>query len=77
VVSDENWVRLDLLGWVEPLGTYEHLLRGSEIIDLGSVAVRVIGLVDLIKIKRHINRPKDQLALLQLEALKRLREGRD
>jgi predicted nucleotidyltransferase len=35
---------------------------------------QVIGLDDLIRIKRHINRPKDRESLLQLEAIKRLRE---
>jgi len=35
---------------------------------------QVIGLDDLIRIKRHIKRPKDKESLLQLEAIKRLRE---
>ena len=65
---------LDLLGWVEPLGTYDNLLPQSESMKLGSLEVSVIGLHDLILIKRHINRPKDQVALLQLEALRRLRQ---
>jgi predicted nucleotidyltransferase len=65
---------LDLLGWVEPLGTYENLLPHAERIALGTRDIWVIGLEDLIAIKRHINRPKDQAALFQLEALKRLRE---
>jgi len=66
---------LDLLGWLEPLGTYEHVIQNAEQIDLGSVVVSVIGLDDLITIKRHINRPKDQVAALQLEALRRLRDS--
>ena len=65
---------LDLLGWVEPFGNYDALLPGSELVDVGGLPIRIIGLDDLITIKRHINRPKDQVALLQLEALKRLRE---
>lgn len=65
---------LDLLGWVEPFGTYEELLPRAEQIPLGACPVGVIGLDDLIAIKRHINRPKDQVALVQLEALKRLRQ---
>jgi predicted nucleotidyltransferase len=65
---------LDLLGWVEPFGTYEALLPGSELIDVGGIGLRVIGLDDLIAIKQHIRRPKDQVTLLQLEALKRLRD---
>src|SRR2546422_10093204 len=64
----------DLLGWVEPFGAYETLLPRSEEIALGALIVRVIGLEDLIAIKRHLGRPKDQAARFQLEALKRLRE---
>src|SRR5262249_43042797 len=65
---------LDLLGWLEPLGAYEQVVQKAEEINLGSVQVSVIGLDDLITIKRHINRPKDQVAALQLEALRRLRD---
>ena len=65
---------LDLLGYVEPLGNYEALVPGSELLDAGGVELQVIGLEDLIAIKRHLRRPKDQATLAQLEALKRLRE---
>jgi predicted nucleotidyltransferase len=58
---------LDLLGWVEPLGTYDDLLPRSEQMNLGELPVRVIGLDDLIAIKRHIRRPRDEAALFQLE----------
>jgi hypothetical protein len=53
----------------------DALLAGSERIDLGVGLVTTIGLDDLIKVKRHINRSKDQAALVQLEALKQLRDG--
>jgi predicted nucleotidyltransferase len=65
---------LDLLGYVEPLGLYEDLLPRSEEMDLGTCRVKVIGLDDLIAIKRHLGRPKDRNALVQLEELKRLRD---
>src|SRR5262249_11916132 len=65
---------LDLLGWVEPFGTYEELVPRAEAHQLGTVNVLAVGLDDLIAIKRHIRRPKDQAALVQLEALKRLRD---
>jgi predicted nucleotidyltransferase len=41
---------------------------------MGGRTVRVIGLEDLIRIKRYHARPKDRESLLQLEAIKRLRE---
>lgn len=65
---------LDLLGWVEPFGDFESLVERCETIDLGHCQVGVIGLDDLITIKRHINRPKDQAAAFQLEAIRRLRD---
>jgi len=65
---------LDLLGWVEPFGDFDSLVERSEIIDLETCKVRVIGLRDLIIIKRHLNRPKDQAAAFQLEAIQRLRD---
>ncbi|MGH9462462.1 MAG: hypothetical protein ACRD1X_14695 [Vicinamibacteria bacterium] len=65
---------LDLLGLVEPFGDYEALLPGSELLEAGGIELRVIGLEDLIKVKRHLRRPKDQATLVQLEALKRLRQ---
>src|SRR5687767_12095678 len=51
---------LDLLGWVEPFGTYDDLIGRAEEYDLGTARVKAIALDDLIAIKRHINRPKDQ-----------------
>jgi predicted nucleotidyltransferase len=57
-----------------PVGTYEDLLPHAETISIGGHPMSVIGLDDLIRIKRHLGRPKDRQSLLQLEAIKRLRE---
>src|SRR5947208_204165 len=65
---------LDFVGYLEPIGTYEDLLPHAESVSIGGRPTRVIGLDDLIRIKRHIGRPKDRESLLQLEAIKRLRE---
>jgi hypothetical protein len=65
---------LDLLGYLEPIGTYDDLLPHAETMEIAGRATRVIGLDDLIRIKRFIGRPKDRASLLQLEAIKRLRE---
>ncbi|HEX5136757.1 MAG TPA: hypothetical protein VFY93_07290 [Planctomycetota bacterium] len=66
---------LDLLGWVEPLGGYEEIAPRAATIRLGTIEVLVACLDDLIRIKRHVSRPKDKLDLLQLEALRRLQGG--
>jgi predicted nucleotidyltransferase len=65
---------LDFLGYLEPLGTYDDLLPHVETVTIAGRPVQVIGLDDLIRIKQHINRPKDRESLLQLEAIKRLRQ---
>jgi hypothetical protein len=65
---------LDLLGWVEPFGTYEDLIARATNFDLETGQVKAISLDDLIAIKKHINRPKDQGALFQLEAIKNMRD---
>jgi len=65
---------LDLLGHLEPIGGFEDLLPRAETMRIANRAVPVIGLDDLIRIKRHLGRPKDRESLLQLEAIKRLRE---
>lgn len=49
-------------------------VANSEILQIGGRAVRMIGLEDLMRIKRHLGRPKDRESLLHLEAIKRLRE---
>ena len=66
---------VDFLGWLEPIGTYENLQPAAEEYELSTFRVKTIGLHDLIRIKEHIRRPKDQLALLQLYEIRKLREA--
>jgi hypothetical protein len=66
---------LDLLGWLEPVGTYEALAPQSESYRVGDLQLRTIGLDNLIRIKEHIGRPKDRESLHQLLAIRKLRES--
>ncbi|MCI0650258.1 MAG: hypothetical protein L0Z55_00095 [Planctomycetes bacterium] len=65
---------LDLLGYLEPVGGYEELIRSAEAYVVGDLELHTISLGDLIKIKRHIRRPKDIQSLVQLEAIALVRE---
>ena len=58
----------------DPGGGYAELLEGSEILDIGGRPVRVLKLEKLIEIKRSLNRPKDKLMLIHLEATLEERE---
>jgi predicted nucleotidyltransferase len=67
-------VDLDMLGWVEPIGNYDELLKNCQTYPIGPLSVKVISLDDLIRIKQHIKRSKDIDSLYQLLAIKRIRE---
>ena len=67
---------LDLLGWVEPLGGYDDLLRNAEVYPVGDLQLRTISLEDLIKVKEHIRRTKDRDSLFQLRAIQQVRNER-
>jgi predicted nucleotidyltransferase len=71
---DSKFEALDLLGWVEPLGGYEEIGRNAEIYPVGGIELKVISLEDLIRIKEHIQRPKDRDSLFHLRAIKQVRE---
>jgi predicted nucleotidyltransferase len=64
----------DLLADVEPIGGYDQLIKSAEEYEYGPWRVKVIALEDLIRIKQHINRPKDRDSLYQLLAVQRVRE---
>ena len=65
---------LDLLGWVEPIGDYDALVKHAFTTRIGDLDLKLIDLDDLIRIKEHIRRPKDQESLRQLLAIKRIRQ---
>lgn len=64
----------DALGYVEPLGDYASVEKNAETYAIGDLPVRTISLEDLLRVKRHINRSKDQESIAQLLAIKRLRD---
>jgi hypothetical protein len=60
---------LDLLGEVRGVGQYEEVLAGSVIVDLFGYRFAVIDIGKLIAAKRAAGRPKDLIALPELEAI--------
>ncbi|MGA2441825.1 MAG: hypothetical protein ABSH08_12780 [Tepidisphaeraceae bacterium] len=64
---------LDLLGWVDPLGDYDAVIKNAETYQVGDIELKVIGLTDLIRVKEQIGRAKDRDSLWQLLAIQRLR----
>jgi predicted nucleotidyltransferase len=68
---------LDLLGYLEPLGDFEAIEAHATTMDIGGLQIKVIHIDDLIAIKKHIRRPKDQLSLQRLLAIKKLLDSTD
>ena len=66
---------LDLLGHVEPLGDYDAISPRVLTYDVGGRILKVLNLDDQIRVKQHINRAKDRDALLQLLAIKAIRDA--
>lgn len=60
--------RIDCLATIEESTTFEDVLADLEWMELDGTPVRVLSLPRLIEVKKKLSRPKDQLALLQLEA---------
>jgi predicted nucleotidyltransferase len=66
---------LDLLGYLEPLGGFEAIVDRASSVKLASIELKVIHIDDLIAIKQHLRRPKDQQSLLQLLAIKKIQSS--
>lgn len=65
---------IDFLGEVSGIGGYEKVLAMSEEKDIYGMIVRVLSLEGLIAAKKAAGRTKDQLHLLELEELKKMRD---
>lgn len=63
---------LDCFLYVNGVGAYQDVVASSQPVSVGEVQFRILSLAALIKAKRAAGRPKDQEALLELEALVKL-----
>jgi len=65
--------QLDCLSFIDGLGDYDQVKRASRLIEVENIKMCVMSLEALIKTKRAMNRPRDREAILQLEAIKKLK----
>lgn len=68
---------LDCFTAVKGVGVYSDVAAASDAVTVGALEFRVLSLPALIKAKRAAGRPKDQEALLELEALAALSSRRN
>ncbi|UCG49856.1 MAG: hypothetical protein JSU94_08740 [Phycisphaerales bacterium] len=70
---DTDIGQLDCVGSVEGVGDYQQVKQASEIVEVEDTRMRILKLDWLIKSKKATDRPRDRQAVLQLEAIKKLR----
>lgn len=73
---DTTMGQLDCLSVISGLGDFDQVRQSSELLDVGGVRMRVLSLNALIKAKKAMNRPRDREALLQLKAIKKLKDSK-
>ncbi len=73
---DTDIGQLDCLSFIDGLGDYGEVRRESELIEVEEIKMRVLSVDALIKTKKSMNRIRDKEAVLQLEAIKKLRKSK-
>lgn len=71
---DTDIGQLDCLSVIDGVGNYERVKKKSMLIEVADVQLRVLGIDALIEAKKVMNRPRDKEAILQLEAIRKLRK---
>jgi hypothetical protein len=70
---DTDIGQLDCLGQIQGIGDYKKVKEASGVIETGGVRLRVLNLSALIESRKAMNRPRDRQAILELEAIKKLK----
>jgi len=73
---DTDAGKLDLLGEVRGVGMYSDCLRNADEAEIFGYTCRVLSLDKLIDAKRAAGRPKDLIALRELEAIREYKSSR-
>jgi hypothetical protein len=71
---DTDIGQLDCVGFVDGVGDYSRVKLASELVEVQDMQLRTLSLDALINAKKAMNRPQDRQALVQLEAIKKLRQ---
>ena len=69
--------QLDCLSFIDGLGDYSQVKQESEVVEVENMKMCVLSLDALIRAKESMNRPRDEEAILQLKAIKKLRNPKD
>jgi hypothetical protein len=68
-----DWIDLDLLGEISGVGQFSEVVKDAVRIEVYGITYVVASLDSLIRSKRAADRPKDRIAVPELEALKEIK----
>ncbi|MBO9153711.1 hypothetical protein ACFOTA_15940 [Chitinophaga sp. GCM10012297] len=70
-------IELDILGNMKGLEqlSFDECLQMASIADIEGVSVPFLHINHLIENKKIVNRPKDQIDVIELEKIRKIREG--
>ena len=71
---DTDIGQLDCISYVDGVGGFGEVKEASDLIEVENVELRVLNIDALIESKKAMNRPRDREAILQLEAIKKLKK---
>ena len=72
---DTDIGQLDCLSFIDGLGDYNEVKGESELFEVEEIKMRVLSVDALIKTKKSMNRLRDKEAVLQLEAIQKLKKS--
>ena len=73
---DTDIGRLDCLSFIDGIGNYQKVKKASVPVEAENLQLFVLSLDALIQAKKAMSRPHDEDAILQLEAIKRLKSAK-
>ncbi len=65
---------IDILGEIEGIGIYEEVIKHSEVMQIYDIPCNVLTIEGLIKSKKSVGRPKDEVVIKEMEAILEIRQ---
>ena len=72
---DTDIGQLDCISFVQGIGDFKKALQSSQVIEVENHKLNVLRIEALIEARKALNRPRDREAIIQLEAIKKIKDN--
>jgi len=72
---DTDIGQLDCISFVQGIGDFKKALQSSQVIEVENHKFNVLRIEALIEARKALNRPRDREAIIQLEAIKKIKDN--